>query len=61
MPSGATYRRWVAYHGDERIGLNSSKRRLYQECLSRGLQPGSFVVRSIEPEVSRDVGDLPDV
>jgi hypothetical protein len=55
------YRQWVAYHGDERIGFSPSKRELYQECLRRGLQPGTFVVRSIEPEVPREVDNLADV
>jgi hypothetical protein len=52
---------WVAYHGDERIGFDSSKRALCQECLRQGLAPDVFVVRSIEPEVPREVEDLPDV
>jgi hypothetical protein len=55
------YRQWVAYHGDERIGFSPSKRQLYQECLRRGLQPGTFVVRSIEPEVPREIDSLADV
>jgi hypothetical protein len=55
------YRQWVAYHGDERIGFSSSKRRLYQECLRRGPRPGTFVIRSIEPEVPREVDSLADV
>jgi hypothetical protein len=44
------YRRWVAYHGDERVGFSPSKRQLYQECLRRGLRPDEFVVRCIQPE-----------
>src|SRR5690242_12347504 len=52
---------WVAYHGDVRIGFGSSKRVLYQECLRQGLPIGDFAVRSIEPEVPRELADLPDV
>ena len=55
------YRQWVAYHGDERIGFSPSKRQLYQECLRRGLRPGTFVVRSIEPEAPRETDHLADV
>jgi hypothetical protein len=54
-------RRWVAYHGDDRVAVGPSKRQLYQECLRRGLQIGEFVVRSIEPEVPREVDDLNEV
>ena len=54
-------RQWVAYRGDERLGVSISKRQLYQECLRRGLQAGTFLVRSIEPEVSRELVDRPDV
>lgn len=54
-------RRWVAYHGDDRLAVGPSKRQLYQECLRRGLKPGEFVVRSVEPEVPRETGPLNDV
>lgn len=47
-------RQWVAYHGDDRIGFGLSKRQLYQECLRRGLKPGAFAVRSVEPNVPRE-------
>jgi hypothetical protein len=54
-------RRWVAYRGDERIGIALSKRELYQECLKRGLREDDFVVRRILPEVPREVDRLTDV
>ena len=41
---------WVAYHGEERIGVAKSNTELYQHCLARGLDWDQFVVRSIEPE-----------
>ena len=54
-------RQWVAYHGDERVAVGPSKRQLYQKCLRRGLRVGEFVVRSIEPEVPREVEHFNDV
>src|SRR5262245_45675882 len=48
-------RKWVAYSGDRRIGMGSSKTPLYQECLRRGLTPAQFLVLSIEPERPREV------
>jgi hypothetical protein len=55
------YRKWVAYRGDERIGLSPSKRLLCQECLRRGLAADEFVVRSIEPQVPREAEIPPEV
>jgi hypothetical protein len=55
------YRKWVAYSGDQQLGLCPSKTRLYQECLRRGLEPGQFLVFSIEPEVPREVEVSPEV
>ena len=40
--------RWVAYHGDERIGFGRRETPLYQECLRRGLSADEFVVCGIE-------------
>ena len=42
-------RRWVAYHGDERIGFGRTDAELYQECFRRGLQRGQFYVGFLEP------------
>jgi hypothetical protein len=44
---------WVAYHGDQRIGLGSKKAPLYQQCLKRGLKIDEFIVMCVTP-------DLPD-
>ena len=41
--------RWVAYHGDERIGFGRRETPLYQECLRRGLSSDEFVVCVVEP------------
>jgi hypothetical protein len=57
----ALYRQWVAYRGEERIGIAPSKRVLYQECLSKGMREDEFVVRRILPEVPREVESLSDV
>jgi len=48
-------RKWVAYSGDQRLGIGSSKTELYQECLRRGFVPGQFLVLSIEPELPREI------
>jgi hypothetical protein len=42
---------WVAYHGDQQLGVASTKAALQQECLRRGLPADEFVVWSIEPVV----------
>jgi hypothetical protein len=47
--------RWVAYHGDERIGIARDKVKLIRECLRRGLKRDEYYVGIIrehfpEPE-----------
>jgi hypothetical protein len=54
-------RKWVAYSGDQRLGIAPSKTQLYQECLRHGLTPAQFLILSIEPEVPADVALPPDV
>jgi hypothetical protein len=44
--------KWVAYSGNEQIGIGCSETELYKRCFQRGLEPGQFVVRSIEPQVA---------
>lgn len=39
---------WVAYHGDERIGIGKTQTRLYEECFGRGLTRDDFVVCGVE-------------
>jgi hypothetical protein len=41
-------RRWVAYHGQERIGFGKTQQELYQECFRRGLQREEFYVGFLE-------------
>lgn len=56
--------RWVAYRGDERIGIGKSQTDLYEVCRRLGLTRGEFIVCGIEEgvfdpdeslEASRDV------
>ena len=42
--------RWVAYHGDERIGLGATETELYQLCTQRGLKEEEFYVGQIGPQ-----------
>ena len=46
---------WVAYHLDERVGIDRAKTPLYQKCLARGLTSNDFIVRRIVPDVPRQV------
>jgi len=41
--------RWVAYHGDERIGFGKTQTELYQRCFSQGLTRDDFIVGFTEP------------
>jgi hypothetical protein len=36
--------KWVAYHGDDRVGLGKTRTELYHRCLGRGLRPGEFYI-----------------
>src|SRR4051794_37139012 len=40
---------WVAYHGDERVGVTPRMADLTRECLRRGLQDDQFYVGLIDP------------
>jgi hypothetical protein len=42
---------WVAYHGDQQIGIAATALELYQECNRRGIKGSDYIVRSIEPEL----------
>jgi hypothetical protein len=52
-------RRWVAYHGAERIGIARDEADLYAECYRRGLKDEEFVVRCIVPELPPDTDVTP--
>jgi len=40
--------KWVACHGDERLGVGKTCTELYQRCLWHGLQRGTFYIGKIE-------------
>jgi hypothetical protein len=40
---------WVAYHGEEQVGIAATDLELYQQCLKRWSQD-EFIVRCIEPD-----------
>jgi hypothetical protein len=42
-------RQWVAYHGEERIGVARTERELIQECLRRGLKQDEYYVDMVIP------------
>src|SRR6478609_3812925 len=48
-------RRWVAYHGERRVAIGSSKRQLFQHCREIVLPAGEILVRFIEPEISDEI------
>jgi hypothetical protein len=43
--------RWVAYHGNRRIGIGQSKQSLVAECLQQGIPIGEFLVIDIDASV----------
>jgi hypothetical protein len=42
--------RYIAYHGDERIGIARDDKPLIRECLRRGLKPEEYDILIIEPQ-----------
>jgi len=53
------YRQWVAYHGDELVGIGRSETDLYEECFRRGLKDEDLAVCLIVPELPRDIDMTP--
>ncbi|HPM82015.1 MAG TPA: hypothetical protein PLF81_15015 [Candidatus Anammoximicrobium sp.] len=45
------YGKWVAYCGNERLGLGRTQTELYERGFARGLKSDEFLVCSIEPEI----------
>jgi hypothetical protein len=41
--------RWVAYHGEQRLGIGKTQTELYQQGFRRGLTRNDFIVGFIEP------------
>ena len=50
LPLKSRKRRWVAYHGDERIAFGRGQWELYDECFRRGLREDEFYVGPLEPD-----------
>jgi hypothetical protein len=48
------YRKWVAYHGDRRLGFGNDKTKLILEWLKRGIPDEELMVRGIEPDMPYD-------
>lgn len=42
--------KWVAYHGEECVGIGKRQVELYQQCFGRGLQRGEFYVGKIQAD-----------
>jgi hypothetical protein len=38
------YRKWVAYHGNDCLGVGRTQTELYEQCLRRGLKEDEFIV-----------------
>jgi hypothetical protein len=53
------YRQWVAYRGDERVGIARAGEELYEECERRGYREDEYVVRCIVPELPPGTDSTP--
>jgi hypothetical protein len=68
LPLKSRKRRWVAYHGEERVAFGRGQWELYDECFRRGLREEEFFVGPLEqdyqppwePEEVEDRGEWPD-
>ncbi len=45
--------RWAAYHGSRRIGVGTSKREVFIQCLNQGIAREEILVLAIDPCVQR--------
>jgi len=52
--------KWVAYHGDERIGFGKTQTELYRKCFRRGLTRDDFMVCGVN-EGTFDPDDVTEV
>jgi len=50
---------WVAYKGDERLEIGSSKTSLYRKYLDQGLGRDELLVLCVEPDLFDDELDFP--
>jgi hypothetical protein len=52
--------KWVAYHGDERVGFGRTETELYQRCFARGLTRDDFIVGFTKPGAFEPDGEIED-
>jgi hypothetical protein len=50
---------WVAYNGDERLEIGSSKTALYRKYLDQGLGRDELLVLCVEPDLFDDELNFP--
>jgi hypothetical protein len=50
LASKTPAQKWVAFHGSQLVTFGGTKTEVHQECLRKGLNPGTFVVRRVQPE-----------
>jgi hypothetical protein len=48
------YGKWIAYHGDERVGTGRSETELYEQCLRRGFKEDEFIVLFADNQAQYD-------
>jgi hypothetical protein len=51
---------WVAYHGDERIGVAANETTLLRECIRRGLSDDAYYIGMIAPNELIEVEEIED-
>jgi hypothetical protein len=44
--------KWVAYRGEQRLGIADSSTHLYRECLAQGLDPKELFIEMIHPDAA---------
>ena len=52
------YGKWVAYHGDEFLGVGRRQTHLYQKCLRRGLKAEEFIVLFADNQALSDQEEI---
>jgi hypothetical protein len=48
-------RQWVAYHGEQRLAIGSSKRELFQLCSRQHVPANELVVRLVDLEMPEEI------
>src|SRR5438132_12076541 len=49
---------WVAYRGEEQLGVGPKNTELYEECVRRGFNPGELVLCRVEEIVGEEAMDM---